>query len=115
LPLAQAAIYVACAPKSNAGACAIWGAMKDVREQPTKPVPPHLRDAHYAGAKKAGFGVGYKYPHDYEGGFVAQEYLPEPAERYYRPKDVGHEKTISHYLQKLQRLIDNKTGVEKTD
>jgi putative ATPase len=115
LPLAQAAIYVACAPKSNAGACAIWKAMRDVREQPSRPVPPHLRDAHYAGAKKAGFGVGYKYPHDYDDGFVIQEYLPGASERYYRPKDMGYEKTISHYLQKLQRLIDSKSGIEKTD
>jgi len=115
LPLAQAALYVACAPKSNAGACAIWKAMKDVREQPTRPVPPHLKDAHYAAAKKAGLGVGYKYPHDYDGGFVVQEYLPDASGHYYVPKDVGQEKTISGYLQKLQRLIDNNDWVDKTD
>ncbi|UCD52424.1 MAG: replication-associated recombination protein A [Phycisphaerales bacterium] len=115
LALAQAAIYVACAPKSNAGACAIWNAMKDVREQPTRPVPPHLRDAHYAAAKKAGFGVGYNYTHDYENGFVVQQYLPDFSGHYYIPKDVGHEKTISRYLQKLQRLIDSNDRVDKTD
>ena len=114
LPLAQAALYVACAPKSNAGASAIWRAMRDVREEPTRPVPPHLKDAHYAAAKKAGFGVGYKYPHDHPGGFVAQEYLPGAPKHYYRPKDAGYEKTILRYLQKLQTLIDNESRVEKT-
>ncbi len=114
LPLAQAALYVACAPKSNAGANAVWRAMHDVREEPTRAVPPHLKDAHYAAAKKAGFGVGYKYPHDYAGGFVKQEYLPGSPKRYYRPKDAGHEKTILHYLQKLKTLIDNENRVDKT-
>ena len=114
LPLAQAAIYVACAPKSNAGAQAIWNAMKDVREAPTRQVPPHLKDSHYAAAKKAGFGVEYKYPHNYEGGFVPQEYLPGSPKPYYVPKDVGQEKTIGRYLQKLQALIDSSRRVEKT-
>ncbi len=115
LALAQAAIYVACAPKSNAGACAIWNAMKDAREEPTRSVPSHLKDAHYSAAKKAGFGAGYKYPHDYEDGFVAQEYLPGSPKHYYVPKNLGHEKTISQYLQKLRRLIDRNNWVEKTD
>jgi putative ATPase len=106
LPLAQAAIYIACAPKSNAAAMAIWKAMRDVREQPTRPVPPHLKDAHYAAAKKAGSGVGYKYPHDHDRGFVPQEYLPGSPRQYYVPKDVGREKNIKLYLQELQTLID---------
>ena len=106
LALAQAAIYIACAPKSNAGAVAIWNAMSDVREEPVRSVPTHLRDAHYAAAKKAGLGAGYKYPHDYEGGFVPQEYLPGPPKQYYRPTNLGHEKNIKHYLQTLQSLID---------
>ncbi len=107
LALAQAAIYVACAPKSNASAAAIWSAAADVRNEPVRPVPPHLKDAHYAAAKKAGFGVDYKYPHDYQGGFVPQEYLPGPPTKYYRPKDAGHEKNILRHLQRLQTLIDN--------
>ncbi|OHB63743.1 MAG: AAA family ATPase, partial [Planctomycetes bacterium RBG_13_60_9] len=107
LVLAQAAIYIACAPKSNAGAAAIWSATADVQGKPVKAVPPHLKDAHYAAAKKAGLGADYKYPHDYEGGFVPQEYLPGPPEKYYLPKDVGHEKNILRHLQSLQSLINN--------
>jgi putative ATPase len=107
LALAQAAIYIACAPKSNAGAAAIWNASADIRNEPVRAVPPHLKDAHYAAARKAGFGVDYRYPHDYEGGFVPQEYLPGPPKNYYVPKDAGHEKNIRSHLQRLRRLIDN--------
>ncbi|MHC4192927.1 MAG: replication-associated recombination protein A [Planctomycetota bacterium] len=108
LVLAQAALYVACAPKSNAASSAIWKAVADVREQPTIAVPKHLKDSHYAAAKKAGFGVDYKYPHNFEGGFVPQEYLPKAMKKkYYKPKEIGHEKDIRHYLQKLQTLIQN--------
>lgn len=107
LALAQAALYVACAPKSNASAAALWQAAADVQKEPIRPVPPHLKDSHYAAAKKAGFGVDYKYPHDYEGGFVAQEYLPGAPKRYYRPQDRGYEKNIACHLQRLQSLIDN--------
>jgi putative ATPase len=106
LHLAQAAIYVACAPKSNSSACAIWDAMTDVRQEPTKPVPTHLKDSHYVGAKKLGFGTAYKYPHKYTEGFVPQDYLPPGMEKtYYRPKSAGYEKNIRLYLQKLQTLI----------
>ncbi len=105
LALAQAAIYIACAPKSNASAAAIWKASQDVRAEPIKPVPPHLKDSHYAAAKKEGFGVGYKYPHDYAHGYVPQQYLPGSPKRYYAPKETGYEKNISRYLQNLQRLI----------
>jgi putative ATPase len=114
LPLAQAAIYIACAPKSNAGAMAIWKAMKDVRDEPTRSVPPHLKDAHYRAAKKAGFGVDYKYPHDYERGYVPQQYLPGAPKQYYLPKDIGHEKNIKFYLHQLQTLIDSMKRVDKT-
>ncbi len=107
LALAQAAIYVACAPKSNAGAAAIWAATADVGHEPLRPVPPHLKDAHYPAAKKAGFGMNYQYPHDFEGGFVPQEYLPGPPKKYYRPKDAGYEQSIKRYLQRLQTLLDN--------
>jgi putative ATPase len=106
LALAQAAIYVACAPKSNAASSAIWNAMSDVESKETAPVPAHLKDSHYAAAKKMGFGVDYKYPHMYPGGFVPQEYLPpEFAKKYYNPTDRGYEKNILHYLQMLQSLI----------
>ncbi len=107
LALAQAAIYIACAPKSNASAAAVWSASADVKNEPVRMVPPHLRDAHYAAAGKAGLGVSYKYPHDYEGGFVPQEYLPGPPKNYYVPKAAGQEKNIQSYLQELRRRIDN--------
>ena len=77
LVLAQAAIYIACAPKSNAGSSAIWAATDEVQNKPTRAVPPHLKDSHYAGAKKQGFGVEYKYPHNYEQGFVARSICPD--------------------------------------
>jgi putative ATPase len=112
LPLGQAAIYVACAPKSNASAAAVWRAAADVEEKKTGAVPKHLKDAHYAAAKKMGFGADYKYPHDYAGAFVPQEYLPEGiSKKYYRPSDRGYEKNIGEYLQKLDRLVkDSKKG-----
>ena len=112
LALAQAAIYVACAPKSNASASAIWKAMADVKQEPIQRVPKHLKDSHYAAAKKAGFGAEYKYPHNFKDGFVPQQYLPsELNKKYYVPKERGHEKNMKHYLQKLQSLIEeNKTG-----
>jgi len=83
LALAQAALYVACAPKSNASACAVWSAMSDVKQQPTVQVPKHLKDSHYAAAKKMGFGVDYKYPHKFKDGFVPQEYLPAQVKKKY--------------------------------
>jgi putative ATPase len=107
LALAQAAIYVACAPKSNAAASAISKAMADVKQKPTKAVPKHLKDSHYAAAKKEGYGADYKYPHNFKDGFVQQEYLPGPLSKYYFPKDAGHEKNIKRYLQKLQTLIQS--------
>jgi putative ATPase len=106
LALAQAAIYVACAPKSNASSSAIWDAMSDVQTQTTAPVPMHLKDSHYAAAKKMGFGVDYKYPHKYESGYVPQQYLPEGfVKKYYKPTNRGHEKNMLHYLQMLQSVI----------
>ncbi|MCF7972240.1 MAG: replication-associated recombination protein A [Phycisphaerae bacterium] len=105
LPLAQAAIYVACAPKSNASTLAISAAREDVRNEPIKAVPRHLKDSHYAGAKKQGIGAQYLYPHHYEPGYVCQEYLPGSDKTYYRPVPRGHEKNISHYLQTLKTLI----------
>jgi putative ATPase len=106
LPLAQAAIYIACAPKSNACANAIWKAVSDVNSGRTIPVPLHLRDAHYAGAKKLGHGIDYKYPHNSPSGYIPQDYLGQPLEKpYYQPKNIGREKIISDYLQKLKNLV----------
>ncbi len=120
LALAQAAIYVACAPKSNAAASAIWSAVSDVKSGKTIPVPKHLKDSHYPAAKKLGFGADYKYPHDFKDGFVPQEYLPaDLKKRYYDPKEAGYEKNIKFYLQKLETLIQNsepvRKGTEKKD
>jgi putative ATPase len=114
LPLAQAAIYIACAPKSNASAKAIWSAVSDVKTKKTIPVPKHLKDSHYSGAKKQGYGTEYKYPHDRPGGFVVQEYLPDKKTQYYAPTPRGKEKIIMEYLQKLETLIKQEKSDEKT-
>lgn len=106
LTLGQAAIYMACAPKSNASANAIWSAMSDVREGRTIPVPRHLKDTHYAGAKRLGSGTGYKYPHDFAGGVVEQEYLGV-GKTYYQPTDRGFENELK------QRLAENEKAKEK--
>jgi putative ATPase len=92
LNLAQAAIYLANAPKSNASALAIWEARADVRERGNLRPPEMLRDAHYRGAKALGHGEGYVYPHDDPRGFEL-EYLPEElrGRRYYRPSENGEE------------------------
>jgi putative ATPase len=100
LPLAQAVTYIASAPKSNASTMAISKAREDVREGRTLPVPLHLRDAHYPGAKQLGH-TDYQYSHDFPGGWVEQEYLPEER-RYYEPTDRGHEATIRERLDKLR-------------
>ena len=85
IPLADAVILVATAPKSNTGICAIDAALEDVREGRGGEIPDHLRDGHYGGAQKLGHASGYRYPHDF-GGWVAQQYLPDPLReaRYYR-------------------------------
>jgi putative ATPase len=102
LPLAQAAIYVASAPKSNASYLGIKAAMKDVEEGNLLPVPDHLKDAHYKGAERLGRGKGYKYPHDFPGHYTAQDYLPQKRE-YYRPSEQGEEKRIKERLAGLKK------------
>jgi putative ATPase len=102
LNLAQAAIHLATAPKSNASALAVWGARADVAAGALGEVPPHLRDAHYRGAATIGHGAGYQYPHDHEGGWVAQRYLPaELADRtWYQPTSSGHEAEVGETLRR---------------
>lgn len=102
IPLAQAAIYVACAPKSNASYLAIDKAYQDIERQKVQEVPNHLKDASYPGAKILGHGEGYKYAHNYEGHFVKQKYIPKKA-RYYEPTDIGYEAKIKQRLEKLYR------------
>ena len=97
LNLAHAVIYIATAPKSNRATMAIGAASRDVEEGRTLAVPEHLRDSHYKGAQKLGHGAGYKYSHDFEGGYVPQAYLPE-GRRYYEPTEHGLEKRIRERL-----------------
>lgn len=92
--LAQAALYIACAPKSNSVVVGIDKALGDVKQGKYGPVPAHLRDASYPGALLMGHGKGYKYPHDYPGHYVQQEYLPKELKgvKYYEPSGMGREK-----------------------
>ena len=100
--LAQAAVYIACAPKSNAVYLAIDAALADVKDQRTHGVPIHLKDAHYKGADKLGHGTGYKYAHDYPQHYVEQEYMPHDAV-YYQPTMQGHEAKIKERMDKLKK------------
>jgi len=101
LTLAQAAIYMCCAPKSKASANAIWAAATDVREGRTIAVPKALRDAHYAGAKALGHGEGYVDPQKQPGGFADQEYLGVDRV-FYSPTDRGREADFREYLNSLR-------------
>jgi putative ATPase len=114
LTLAQAAIYMAVAPKSNASAKAIWAAMKDVREGRTLAVPVHLRDTHYPGAKALGHGQNYVSPHDAVDAHVEQEYLGTE-NVYYRASDRGFESWIRTRLEGLRRTGLAPTAEERTD
>lgn len=107
LTLAQATIHLATAPKSNSVIEAISAAQADMRAGKVGPVPPHLRDGHYEGAKALGHAVGYKYPHDDPRGVVEQQYIPEGLEDavYYQPTNHGAEKRISEYLGRLRRMV----------
>ena len=100
--LAQAAVYVACAPKSNAVYLGIDRALADVKEQRTQGVPAHLKDAHYKGASQLGHGEGYKYAHDYPQHYVEQEYMPHKAV-YYEPTLQGYEAKIKERMDKLKK------------
>lgn len=101
--LAQAASYVACAPKSNSAVNAIFAAMESVKTKRTS-VPPHLQDAHYPGAGKLGHGTGYKYAHDYPNHYVEQQYLPDGVlgEKFYELSDNGYEKQIKEHFKKIK-------------
>ena len=101
IPLAQAAIYIACAPKSNASYAAISEALQDVKNNPAQQVPDHLKNAVYQGEKDLGIGKGYKYAHNY-GGHVRQDYMPKP-KIYYQPTENGIERRIKEKLDKLRR------------
>jgi putative ATPase len=97
IPLAHAAVYLATAPKSNRAYEALGKAMSDIREGVTLPVPKHLRDSNYWSRKRFGHGIGYKYSHNYEGGYVPQAYLPE-GRTYYEPTENGQERRVKERL-----------------
>lgn len=107
--LAQAVIAIATAPKSPAVIRGIDGALADVRAGRTGPVPMHLRDAHYPGARALGHGAGYLFPHDFPYSVVAQQYLPDPVvdAEYYVPTDNGMEKTIGARMSAIESLTSN--------
>lgn len=102
--LSQAALYVACAPKSNAAYMAVDKALELVKTTKTQPVPAHLQDAHYKSSAKLGHGIGYKYAHDYPNHYVDQQYLPDAlvGEVFYEPTDNGYEKQIKSHLDRIR-------------
>jgi putative ATPase len=105
IPLAEATIYMACAPKSNSAYMAIERALADLDKGVMAEVPKHLKDANYAGAKNFGHGKGYKYAHDYADAFVDQQYLPDAIKDavYYHPNERGEEEKLKTYLETLRQ------------
>ena len=104
IPLAQAAIYIASVPKSNAVVKGIDQALEAVKNNTTSGVPSHLKDAHYDGAKDLGNGAGYKYPHSFTDNYVKQQYLPDElvTAEFYSPTDNGYEKRLKKFLKNLE-------------
>jgi putative ATPase len=104
LTLAQAVTYLACAPKSNAATVAIGEARAEIREGRLLPVPRHLQDSHYSGAKRLGHGEGYEYAHNADGGIATQDYLGVERE-FYRPTDRGFEKELAERLEQIRSKL----------
>jgi len=102
IPLAQAVVYVSCAPKSNASYLAIEKATADIESHKVQEVPDHLKDASYRGAETLGHGKDYKYAHDYPGHYVKQKYTRKKVS-YYEPTDIGYELKIKQRLEKLRK------------
>jgi len=113
IPLAQAAVYVACSPKSNAAYLGIEKALQDVKSKKIQEVPQHLKDASYSGAQRLGHGKDYKYAHNYEDHYVSQEYMPLKV-KYYEPTEMGYEKKIKERLQQRDDTT-KKQGADKVD
>ena len=101
LTLSQTVTYLACAPKSNAATVAIGKAKSDIENGRVLPVPKHLRDGHYGGAKELGHGEGYQYSHNHPNAYVEQDYLGVDA-TYYEPSDRGFEKNIAEHMARLK-------------
>lgn len=106
--LAEAATYLASAPKSNASYMAVARATQAVEQTQNAAVPVHLQDAHYKGSAKLGHGQGYLYAHDYPNHYVRQQYLPDALkdEVFYEPTDIGYEKTIKEHLEFLKKQVE---------
>lgn len=105
IPLAQAAIYVASAPKSNAAYNAINSALSWVEHHKTEPIPSYLQDASYKGAKNFGYGIGYQYAHNFENHWVKQQYLPDGVadQVFYHGGDLGYEAIMKQWLKDLKK------------
>lgn len=103
--LAQAASYVALAPKSNSSVIAIGKAMDYVRSNPAYHIPPYLQDAHYSNAKDLGRGIGYMYAHDYKNHYAPQQYLPDEVvgETFYELSDMGYEQKLKEHMDRIKR------------
>ncbi len=106
--LAEAALAVALAPKSNASYLAIDSALSDIRQGKTGVVPLHLRDSHYQGAKDLGHGQGYQYAHDHPHAIASQQYLPDElaGTRYYHPNERGDETLVAKRLARIREILD---------
>jgi putative ATPase len=106
--LAQAATYMACAPKSNSSVNAIYAAMESVKKTKTT-VPVHLQDAHYGGHEKLGHGIGYQYAHDFPNHYVKQQYLPDEiaGEHFYELSEMGYEKVLKERLERIRREAES--------
>jgi putative ATPase len=106
IPLANAVVELCLSPKSNTAYKALDKALADIRKGIVGDVPKHLKDAHYQGATELGRGITYQYPHDYEHGWVKQQYLPNALKnkRYYEPKQTGKfEQALTDIYEKLQK------------
>jgi putative ATPase len=112
LALAQAAVYLATAPKSNALYVAYEEVEKDIREQENMPVPLHIRNAPTSLMKELGYGKDYKYPHDYPNHFIEEDYLPENLKEriYYRPTELGFERDVKRRLEYWRKKRKEKQG-----
>jgi len=111
IPLANVVIELCLSPKSNSAIMAIDAALQDIREGKSGEVPIHLKDAHYKGASALGRGVDYKYPHDYESGWVKQQYLPDTIKHqvYYKPKKSGkYEALLANVYENIQNELKKK-------
>lgn len=105
--LAHGVTYLASAPKSNASCMALYAAQSDIEKKPTAEIPNHLKNAVYKAQREAGIGKGYLYPHDFEGHFVPQEYMPIGMEGtvYYHPTEMGYEKSLKEYLDDIKKRV----------